>query len=160
MLFRLTARSLFLSFSFFMLVGRSVFMEQITPYKKGRSVSGPSSQKNLPLPGGSGDDPDKRKKVPVSKDTANAAVSLLRQVILEILARARDPSLREGLHNPTTQAWNRAITTAIQERSGNYSISTLGAIQRTIEVAGELVFEGEQSAFFLRVLQLVRERYS
>ncbi|KAJ0807348.1 hypothetical protein HanOQP8_Chr00c049g0733881 [Helianthus annuus] len=133
-------------------------MEQITPYK-GRSISGPNAQSILPLPGGSGDDPN-RKKVPVSKDTATAAVSLLRQLVLEILARARDPSLREGLHNPTTQAWNRAITTAIQEQSGHYSISTLGAIQGTIALAGELVFSREQSPFFLRVLQLVRERYS
>ncbi|KAI3776132.1 hypothetical protein L1987_45896 [Smallanthus sonchifolius] len=72
--------------------------------------------------GGAGDGEDsakKRKNGPVTQDTIKSSVTLLQQLVLEILVEATDQALREGLNNPSTQAWNRAIEAGVEEIFGH-----------------------------------------
>ena len=103
-----------------------------------------------------GSDPHKRRKLPVSKDTIKASISLLRWIIHEIISRTNNQSLREGLSNPSTQAWNNAINTALEERFG-HSLYNFSRIAQILSLGVELTVQGEHSPFFLRVLSLVKD---
>nr|QFS00065.1 hypothetical protein [Helianthus annuus] len=108
--------------------------------------------------GGAGEDPNRgRRRTPVTRETITTGISLLRQLILEILVDTPDQALREGLNNPSTQAWNRALESALTERFG-HSRYTWGHLWNIVNMVLELSEQGERSPFFLRVIALVRAR--
>lgn len=115
------------------------------------------SSKNLSLAGGSDDegDPHKRKRQGVSKTCGEKGLSFIRELLLQILAQTQNKTLRSGIHNPDTRIWNRAIKEALEERFG-HSLNNWRSIAHLLTVGIELTLEGEQSAFFLRVLSLVK----
>ena len=125
--------------------------------RRKRLESASSSSLSLTGFGGSDDedDPHKRKRLPVTKECGEAAVTLLRRIILEILVDTRNETLRKGLQNPDTRRWNRAINDALEERFG-HSLQNWRRIAHFLIVANELTIQGDQSAFFLRVLALVK----
>lgn len=84
-----------------------------------------------------------------------SAINLIRWLVHEILAGTNNQSLREGIHNPSTRAWNTAIRAALDNRFGHsrYNWRRIGQV---LSVAAELTIQGEHSPFFLRVLSLVK----
>lgn len=75
--------------------------------------------------------------------------------MLEIIAGTNNQALREGLSNPSTQAWNNAIRAGLEERFG-HSLYNWRRMAQILSIAGELTMQGEHSPFFLRVLSLLR----
>nr|YP_009974696.1 hypothetical protein JAA21_mgp05 [Helianthus grosseserratus]QNJ33657.1 hypothetical protein [Helianthus grosseserratus] len=146
---------------FFFLILILVFVSRILLLmERSRGNPGQIASSSLSvLAGGAGDDPNRRRRqAPVTRDTVSTSITLLRQLVLEILVEARDQALREGLNNPSTQAWNRALESAITERFG-HSRYTWHHLHNLLSLALELTVQGEQSPFFLRVIQIIRERH-
>lgn len=110
--------------------------------------------------GGSGsdddNDPTKRRWKAVSKSCIDTSISLIRELILNLVVDTTNESLRAGLANPSTQKWNSAIRTALEERFG-HSRYNWRRIAHFLIVSSELTMEGEQSPFFLKVIDLVKE---
>ena len=111
--------------------------------------------------GGSGsdgdEDPHKRKRKAVSKSCIDTSVNLIREIILNLIVDTTNNSLRSGLNNPNNQVWNNGIRTALDERFG-HSLYNWRRVAQLVTVTSEITLRGEESPFFLRVLQIVKDR--
>ncbi|YP_006460162.1 hypothetical protein A565_p02 (mitochondrion) [Erythranthe guttata] len=133
-------------------------MQKTTDSSSRKRLESSNSLMNFASSGDSGDDdsndPHKRRKLPVSSNTIDASIALLRRLILELLDETTNPSLRDN-NPPNPRTFNCAIRDALEERFG-HSRYNWRRVAQMLSLATELTLQGEQSSFFLRVLSLVR----